>query len=204
VQVLLWIIFALDLLFGWIQIPVFDRISLMYFLMTVCIYGIFMLGINILAPVWNKERFISYLKQEINSIKANEKVFTAILSQQPRYAVSRLDSRIVFGNPEANLQLTVLTNPFCNPCATMHRRIEKLLKETNNALGVQYIFASFDVSLDFANKYLIAAYLEKDPTVFRQIIGEWFEKGKPLKDAFFKDFAFNMNNPEIETEFQKH
>ncbi|MDR3218672.1 MAG: DsbA family protein, partial [Dysgonamonadaceae bacterium] len=29
-------------------------------------------------------------------------------------------------------------------------------------------------------------------------------KGKLLKDEFFKDFQLDMNNPEIETEFQKH
>ena len=56
--------------------------------------------------------------------------------------------------------------------------------------------------LEFANKSLIATYLEKGPKDFERIIGDWFENGKILKEAFFKDL--NLNNPAIEAEFQKH
>ena len=39
---------------------------------------------------------------------------------------------------------------------------------------------------------------------FERIIADWFEKGKPLKEAFFENLHLNMENPGIETEFQKH
>jgi len=58
--------------------------------------------------------------------------------------------------------------------------------------------------LDFANKYLIAACLGKDKATFRKIIADWFERGKPLKEEFFKDLQLDINNPEVEAEFQKH
>jgi len=58
--------------------------------------------------------------------------------------------------------------------------------------------------LDFANKYLIAIYLEKEDKQMKQIYSNWFEKGKSLKEVFFKDLHLNMGNPDIETEFQKH
>ena len=51
---------------------------------------------------------------------------------------------------------------------------------------------------------LIAAKLEKRQSEFEQIIADWFEKGKPLKEAFFENLHLNMENPEIETESQKH
>ncbi|GHV58451.1 hypothetical protein FACS1894182_10830 [Bacteroidia bacterium] len=86
----------------------------------------------------------------------------------------------------------------------MHKRIEKLLKDTKDKICVQYIFASFASDLDFANKYLIAAYWENDASTFRQIISSWFEKGKLLKEEFFKNLNLDLNNPDIETEFQQH
>jgi protein-disulfide isomerase len=58
--------------------------------------------------------------------------------------------------------------------------------------------------LEFANKHLIAAYLEKKQNEFERIIGDWFERGKPLKEVFFENLQLEMTNPEIETEFQKH
>jgi len=144
------------------------------------------------------------IKQEINSIKADEMVFKTLLTQQPSYEVSKTDSQIFFGNPDADLQITILTNPFCNPCAKMHKRVENFLKETKENVCIQYIFSSFQPDLDFANKYLIAACLGKDKATFRKIISDWFEKGKLLKEEFFKDLHLDMNNPDIETEFQKH
>jgi protein-disulfide isomerase len=147
---------------------------------------------------------VEQLKQEINSIKANEDVFKVLLKKQAYYEVNKSDSQILFGNPNAALQISILTNPFCNPCAGMHKRIEKFLKDTNNAICVQYIFSSFDKSLDFANKYLIAACMEKDQNDFRQIIGDWFEKGKPLREDFYKNLSLDVNNPTVESEFQKH
>jgi protein-disulfide isomerase len=63
----------------------------------------------------------------INSIKADEAVFRAILKKQPAIETNKADSIILFGNPDAKLWISILTNPFCNPCALMHKRVEKLL-----------------------------------------------------------------------------
>jgi protein-disulfide isomerase len=204
VQALLWGVFILSWIFGLIRLPDFSAASLVHFLLLACVYGISILIINILVPKLSEGRMVVYLKQEINSIKANEDVFKAILNKQPYYEVSKSDSQILFGNPDAALQITILTNPYCNPCAGMHKRVEEILKDTNNTICVQYIFSSFDKSLDFANKYLIAACMEKNQSDFRQIIGDWFEKGKPLGEEFFKKLSLDVNNPAVESEFQKH
>ena len=173
-------------------------------MITGCLYAISIFTLNLLIPRLSKGREIEQIKQEINSIKADEEVFKTLLTQQPSYEVSKEDSQILFGNSDADLQITILTNPFCNPCAKMHKRVESLLKETKENVCIQYIFSSFHPDLDFANKYLIAACLEKDKVTFRKIIADWFEKGKPLKEEFFKDLNLNINNPEVEAEFQKH
>jgi protein-disulfide isomerase len=147
---------------------------------------------------------VEHIKQEINSLKANEAVFKTLLTQQPHYEVSKADSQILFGNPEAPLRISILTNPFCNPCAKMHKRVEKLLHDTKRNVCLQYIFSSFHPDLDFACKGLIAAYLEKEQSDFERIIADWFEKGKPMKEAFFQEMRLDLTSPEIESEFQKH
>ena len=77
--------------------------------------------------------------------------------------------------------------------------------------------------MEYAVKYLIASYFKQchgglDPPSPEQspchsalnaespekIISEWFEKGKQLKEAFFENMKLNIENPEIENEFQKH
>lgn len=86
----------------------------------------------------------------------------------------------------------------------MHARVEKLFIETKGNLCVQYIFSSFDGNLEYANKHLIAVYLEKSKATMMQLFTEWFDKGKISKKRFFENLQLDMTNPDIEIEFQKH
>ena len=159
---------------------------------------------NLLIPALSRGGEIEQTRQEINSIKANEDVFRTLLTQQPRYEVSKTDSQILFGDPDAPLFISILTNPFCNPCAKMHKRVEQFLKDTKRKVCIQYLFSSFFPDLEFANKYLIAAYLQKEQSEFEGIIADWFEKGKPLKEQFFENHQLDITNRAVEAEFQQH
>jgi protein-disulfide isomerase/uncharacterized membrane protein len=202
VQAQLWALFITNCLFGNIQIPAFDFQNLCYLGLVGSCYFVAALGINAVVPKLNSERTITFLRQAINALKADEEVFAAILKQQPRHETDESDSFIRFGNPNASLRLTVLTNPYCNPCSRMHKRIEELLRKTNN-INVQYILSSFGESLNSTNKLLIAACLANNNGIER-IFTDWFERGKDLKDGYFKDMGLNMETPEVEAEFQKH
>jgi len=168
------------------------------------------LSVHLLAPKLNADRTNQSLQQSMNSLKADEDVFAALLKKQPFYETNDCDSVIRFGNPDSKLRLSILSNPYCNPCAKMHKRIEELLKQTGNAISVQYILSSFTEEMNSTNKYLIAACL--NPLASRHceeerrsnLFHDWFEKGKPLRDDYFKEMGLDMNNPAIEAEFQKH
>jgi len=204
VQALLWAIFIANGIFGYIRLPELDLSNLIDLLFIGGIYAICVLIFNLVIPTLSSKKEIEKIKQEINSLKANEDVFKSLLIKQPHYEVSKADSQILFGNPETQLVISILTNPFCNPCAKMHKRVEELLHKTDNKVCVQYIFSSFEPDLDFANKYLIASYLGKSHNAFERIIADWFEKGKSLKEVFFKDMQLNTDSPDVEAEFGKH
>ena len=174
VQALLWSIFILNLIFVYIRFPYFDIATLKDILFVGSLFASLVFTFNLVIPNLSSKNGMEQIKQEINSIKANEDVFEALLKKHPYYEVSKADYQILFGNPDADLVITVFTNPFCNPCAKMHKRIEKLLRETNRNICVQYLFSSFNHDLEFAVKYLIAAKLEKGQSKFEQIIANWF------------------------------
>jgi len=208
-QILLWTIFIANYIFGYIQIPTFSPSILQSFSFLVCFYAASVLVINALVPKLNADRAVPILRQALNALKADEDVFKALLKQQPFYETNNSDSIIRFGNPDSSLRLTILSNPYCNPCSLMHKRIETLLQKMNSNISVQYILSSFDESLNSTNKYLIAACLkichcDFDAESPQQIFSDWFEKGKALSDDYFKDRNLDMENPEIEIEFQKH
>ncbi|MDR1501946.1 MAG: thioredoxin domain-containing protein [Prevotella sp.] len=200
VQGLLWAIFIVNLTFGFIQMPILNTTNI---LIVACLYLIPLLAINMLIPQLSGEEKMEQIIQEINSIKANEDIFLTLLNKQPYYDVYKSTSNIILGNPDGNILITVFTNPHCNPCAEMHSRIEKTLKQTDK-LCIQYIFSSFDKSLDLSNKFLMAVYLNNSQEKARKIYSEWFSKGKFAKESFFQMYEMNIVDEKVEMEFQKH
>ena len=149
-------------------------------IVAVCIYAIPIFALNLLLPKLSEGNQVGRLRQEINSIKANDEVFKSLLLQQPFYEVSTSDSQILFGNPDAMLKITILTNPFCNPCSKMHKRVDKLLKETNENVCIQYLFSAFNEDLEYANRYFNAIYLDKGKEAAWQLYSDWFKRRKAL------------------------
>ncbi|MDR2147021.1 MAG: DsbA family protein, partial [Tannerella sp.] len=215
VQVLLWAIFVNNLLFGFIQIPEINLANITFIL---GVFAVSILTTNILIPIIGESRKTTRLKQEINSLKADEDVFRAILKKTSPLPLSTGEGKspslvgrdlgrgaeggLIFGNPSAKLQITILSNPYCNPCARMHKRVEKLLKDTDNQICIEYILSSFNEELESTNRYLIAAALQKPD--WQQMVSEWFEKGVSQRDEFFKDKGLDMTDPRMEKEFQRH
>lgn len=198
IQALLWSIFIIDLCFGFIH-PVSCSIS--DILLIGLLYLIPIPIINIIVSKFNDANKLEEITQELNSIKASEDIFSAILKQQPHYDISLDNSNILLGNPKADILVTVLTNPHCNPCAKMHFRIEKLLEEVNH-LCIQYIFSSFNPDLDSSSKFLSAVYFYKAEAT--EIYNRWFEKGKLDKENFFKTYISDLEGSLVLSEFEKH
>lgn len=125
---------------------------------------------------------IENIMQKINSLKSNEKIFELLLKEQSNYQCNKSTSEIILGNSDAHILVTILTNPHCNPCARMHKRIEQLLNESDN-LYIQYVFSSLDLSLYTSNKFLIAACLNSKEKDMFSIYNE--SKGKSTTGWFF-------------------
>jgi hypothetical protein len=202
VQFILWGIFFINLFFEFIRIPVFEISDIV---LVGSVYFISFVSITLLIPYLSEQSKVGNITQEINSFKANEKILELLLKEQPYYQCDRSASDIIFGNPDANILVTILTNPHCNPCAKMHDRIEKLLDTGITNLCIQYIFSSFNPSLDISNTYLISAYLNsKSKDDMSNIYRLWFAQGKFEKEAFFERFSFDLYTDNVKMEFEKH
>lgn len=130
--------------------------------------------INLFTQFYKSNKENENIVQEMRSFKMNESVFKALIKQQTFHSVTPNDSQIIFGNPEALVRLTILTNPHCEPCALMHKRIDALLEKVGDKLSIQYIFSSFKERLYPSNLFLIAVYYEKEKSECLKIYKEWF------------------------------
>lgn len=201
IQGIIWTIFLLSLGTGNIH---FSHLSMTGFIITCISYLFITLSINKITRLISVYQDVTNTKQELNSLKAIDEVFLSLLKKQTYHPVTNEDSCIRFGNPNALLKITILTNPHCNPCARMHKRVEKLLEKAGDKISIQYIFSSFNEDLKRSNQFLIAAYLNEGEEKARAIYQAWYEKEKYSVEQYSAQFHFSLNDAEVMQEMKRH
>ena len=201
VQVLLWTVFLSNLLFGFIKIPAFTFTEIME---VAIIYLVPFLAINLSVPILADGRKGQRLTQEISSLRMRNDVFLSLLKQCSYCKVDRSVSKVMFGNPDAKLLITILTNPHCNPCGKMHARVKRLLENCGKDICVQYVFSSFNEKVESSAQKLIAIYLHGNEQLTEKAFDEWFKDGKFKREVFFKKYAYDIDTAEVKVEYQKH
>lgn len=142
-----------------------------------------------------------FWKQEFVNLKVQEEVIQSFQQKMPYYDTSVENcSCMVFGNPLALRNITVFSNPYCNPCAKMHDRIKDL---PNDNVSITYVMTFFSEKLSDINRLFIAAYLQLGADVTWNLLTEWYSTGKSQGANFFKPFNLNINNERVVKEFSK-
>lgn len=202
VQVLLWMVFLANILFAYISVPSFGIIDMM---LTIMVYLVPFLVISLLLPILNSGEQLQLLMGILNKVKAKPEVFVTSLIHQPRYEVDDSVSRIVWGNRDGGLKVTVVTNPYCGYCAQMHDRIEKLFKKIGDKISVRYVF-SFDKNTEEGSKYLMAVYLDERLTILqkKKVFDDWFRNPQKRNDNLIKKYIGDTDHESVNIEMENH
>lgn len=95
----------------------------------------------IIKPLLLKSKQADGWQRELGKFKNNPALFEALLHQQKQ--MPRVPAELqplILGNPAAEHTITMVTNPYCGPCAKAHIQLEEVLAENPN-LKAQIIFA---------------------------------------------------------------
>ena len=96
-------------------------------------------------------------------------------------------STLLFGNADSQLPLiTVVSNPFCRPCARMHARLEPLL---DAGFRIRYYFTYFNADLAPVNKRIVAAYMTQGAEAAWRLLTDWYAGNRGTH-------VFNSDSPE--------
>jgi uncharacterized membrane protein/glutaredoxin len=125
-----------------------------------------------LKPIFTNNQKVSVLTNNLRRFKNNPDLFLSLLHQQENMPlVNENLNAIIQGSINAAHTITIVTNPFCNPCAKAHKIIETLL-DTNENLNCQIIFAASDSEED--NRNIIARSILSQPTEKQAfILSKW-------------------------------
>lgn len=108
---------------------------------------------SLVFAIWSylKPKYIELLdvkkiKIDAFKFKRNYNLFTTLLHQSQKIETKiESTSEIIFGNENSNLEIVVITNPFCGHCKPVHQIIEDVLKKYNNEVK---IVIRFNISTD--------------------------------------------------------
>lgn len=163
------------------------------------------MAVHQVAAYINLRKILRDKTYQFRSLKYNYGVFKHILHQSKYIPTSIGDSMILFGNEKSQYHITILTNPHCNPCATMHKQVDSLIERYGERLSVQYIFFAFNEKLKQSSRFLIAVFLQLGSAKAREIYSDWYESGKNQAESFMAKFPnIHCDTLVVEQEVQHH
>ncbi len=89
--------------------------------------------------------------QQLRKFKYNSDLFNQALKNQPKYAIPDDLGAIVLGNDKAETIITMVSNPYCGPCAKAHQTLDNLLKDMTN-IQLKIVFTTNNRENDLKTK----------------------------------------------------
>lgn len=200
-QIIIWLI-GIVAIISLISAPL--TFGVIAILLSCMVYGICIMSVHHYAIGYAAEKGRIRAVQKYRALKANNKVFNALIENGVYYETSLEDSSILFGNAKAKMRVTILSNPHCNPCARMHKYVEKLLSLCGDEICVQYIFSSFSEKLEDSCRYLIYSYLEYERNESLHKFALWYSKEKFDYERIINNNGSRIHTKIIEEEMEKH
>lgn len=136
---------------------------------------------SILKPVFFSAGQLKQLAQQLKKFKYNSDLFYQALQNQSRYNLGDELMPISLGNPDAKTIITMVSNPFCEPCARAHKIINEWLQYRND-VQLKIVFTTANSEEDPKTKvvrHLGALNALKDKSVIERALNEWYNM--PIK-----------------------
>jgi len=176
------------------------------FLVTFFCFAIPFALLYFIVPLLNNSKFLVPLRQELNFFKSNKEVFEACLKTGEQTLIDGLNKELYLGTEESPYRLTIVNNPYCGPCANIHKKAIRLVDNPNNNIKLEMIYAvsSTDMHRNEAIKYLIAVHLQYSIEEVSKITSEWYDSGKITPDNFMKKYPIDNNDQKVLEIFSSH
>ena len=136
---------------------------------------------------------IAPLKKQLSRLKFDTETFKFHLLKQAKY-VAPADISFVLGNPNAALEITIVSNPFCNPCAKAHEMLDQWLnKGLDFKLNIVFMPGN-EKELKYQFIHNLFALKANDFSMAKKALHTWFETEKRELNQWKEKFPINDYN----------
>jgi thiol-disulfide isomerase/thioredoxin len=146
------------------------------------------------------------LIQQLRKLKYNKELFDAALKEQPKYAIPGEEWSIVLGNVEANNIITMVSNPYCQPCAKAHAKLDEALNNLDN-IQIRIVFVGKNNSDEKSiktqvHRHLMALNELTDRTIIKNALHDWYAQKHKNYDEWAKAYPV-IFNPDTHYKLEK-
>jgi len=151
---------------------------------------------SFIKPFFVQSAQLQPLKNQLKKFKYNSELFNQLLSAQQKYEVPDELMPIILGNSNAENIITMISNPFCGPCATAHQTLDDWLKQRND-IQVKVVFTTSNQDDERRTKvarHVTALSLLSDKKVVEEALNDWYKDPDKNYDKWAIKFPITYNN----------
>ena len=158
-----------------------------------CGYALVALSLFYLSKGYRHYRKDQFIIRNYKELKYNSNVAELLLNLEKKLS-STSDTILVFGNPNSDKIITVVSNPFCLSCMANHTELNKL---NLSDYRIEYVLTSFSEDLLFVNHKIIAFYQKFGSDKTWKLLTKWYED-RNKQSYFFNEFNLNSDTAKEE------
>jgi uncharacterized membrane protein/thiol-disulfide isomerase/thioredoxin len=149
----------------------------------------------VLKPLLLKVQQLEPLRQQLRKFKYNTELFNKMLQDQPKYVQPEGSWSVVLGNAEAGNCITMVSNPYCPPCAKTHKLLDELLAESDN-VQARIVFTANNTDEDIktpVSRHMMALNELADKAIIKKAMHDWYEEKQKNYEAWAKLYPVELN-----------
>ncbi len=139
-----------------------------------------------ILSTWQNKR----LKYQLRKFKYNTDLFNNMLNSEVKYNLLSEDDSIIIGNRDAEHIVTVVSSPYCEPCAKVHGALDKWLSNREN-IKLQVVFATINNENDLSTKaasHFLSLQLNQDDRSLKKAMSDWYEQKSKSYESWAKEY----------------
>ena len=196
VQILVWSEFVLFVVFYGVNELYFDLKNLEILLFGFLIPAFLLILLK--KPIADAE-ILSGVQRELHRIKFSDTYVKAFFSDQttmPPIFEGMRTARV--GDPSAETVITVVTNPLCGPCSTLHAKIDRAVKESTH-VSFQFVFFGPPGILPIVDRFI-----SSKPEDVGEIMASWYNNISQDLPSWIKDTGDYFDFEDTRAQLQLH
>jgi protein-disulfide isomerase/uncharacterized membrane protein len=155
-----------------------------------------------IKPYLQLSKQIDPLKQQLRQFKYNTDLFKKVLNDSVQYTLPSEEDSLIIGNREAEQVITMVSNPYCQPCAKTHKKLDEWLASRDD-IKLQVVF-SVSTTDESDKKTKVASHLMslqagRDDVSLKKALDDWYEQKQKDYDAWAKEHPMTIQTTNTET-----